>query len=150
MSSKFTPRRTLQKTPAVCESRQPPRQRSPSLPIRWNIPDTIYMVGTFADLDNLGRPPQQRTATLYRIGTGTDEWFGSFETWGRPATARFGMPNATGVMGILIDTSFPGNATWSWNNIPYDGPWPQFQTHFYPALPLLPGTPDETTIAVQA
>lgn len=128
MSNRFTPRGTLQATPAVCKVNKPPVQRPNAGPEPWQLPDILHAWGLFPDPNQISTRVIPYSLTLTRQGVGVDTWSGDNFIWNTVARWDYSLDHATGVHNATIRLNPIPQVFWFYGNFQYPGKWPQFNT----------------------
>lgn len=128
MSSRFTPRRTLQATPAVCISTNPPGRRPPNFPARFQLPDQLTLVASTPGQPGTPIPFPFYAITLRRVTPGVDVWHGDPPSLPYDWFWSFGLNSITGAIELAMHDATISLDIAKWPGYVYDEPWPQFQT----------------------
>lgn len=128
MGSRFTPRRTLQKTPAVCEKNYPPGSRPAASVLARQLPGLTHLY--YQIPPTVGFSPNFQTGfiTLQQVNPTNAVWVGECEVDGTTLTwfAGFDPINEEIQIGLLNPPD--PIARLYIQNYDYSGPWPQFDT----------------------
>lgn len=130
MGSRFTPRATLQATPAVCDTREGPRRPGPNLPVKWTLPDILHALYLVPDVHEISTRMAPYSATLRRVAEGAFDYAGEARFWNEPTFLGWSVDPSSDRMGASIAYFFPGNNAWRYQDILYEGPWPNFKTQW--------------------
>jgi hypothetical protein len=148
MSNRFTPRATLQATPDVCDTRKPPNRRPQSGPTKWNLPTKLQAWLLCPDPHQVSTRVIGYTVTLLEAAVGSDTWEGGIDIWNTASRVTFNMPSNTGICEATIEFYPLLQAIWKYQNVPYQGPWPAFNTGWVTTPSVFLGIPQSCRIKV--